>query len=224
MRVTVGRDRRARRNAHLGRLGDLSLPQSLHDLLDLHVHRRQVKRLFSRNESLSHHRIQNGAGKRDSPAGLGQEKRRCGPAYHENGAAQFRAQFEVSAYLGAGAEEICACSCHSAWSQDNQQARRLQGAKEIRRHLKPLGVRRGPSQIEPARAERNGPSERERASQTPCCNSLRSGQVSCSGQNVVVVLISIVVALAAASVSTGPRGCFDFIRGRSSEPSLNSIR
>jgi hypothetical protein len=110
--------------------------RSKNDPLDLKAQRQQVTRLFSRHESLSRHRIQSGARQRDSPAWFGQEERWCRPAHHENGAAHFRAQFAAPAYLGAGAEEVCACSRHRPRSQDNQQTRRLQSAKESRRHLK----------------------------------------------------------------------------------------
>ena len=103
--------------------------------LDASIGTRQVTRLFSRNESLSNHRIQSGTGQRDSPARFGQEERRCRPAHHENGPAHFRAKFAAPAYLGAGAEEVCACSRHGARSQDNKQAGRLQGAEESRRNL-----------------------------------------------------------------------------------------
>ena len=124
-----------------------SLGTPSNDPLDLPARTRQVTPLFSRHESLSHHRIKSGARQRDSPARFGQEERWCRPAHHENGAAHFRAKFEAPAYLGAGAEEVCACSRHGARSQDNQQGGRLQGAEESRRDLKYSGALRAPERF-----------------------------------------------------------------------------
>src|SRR6266567_5033841 len=74
--------------------------------LDQSACARQVTQLFSRHESLSHHRIKSHARQRHSPAWFGQEKRRRRPARDENGAAHFCAKLASSADLGAGTEEI----------------------------------------------------------------------------------------------------------------------
>jgi hypothetical protein len=50
--------------------------------LDQSACARQVTQLFSRHESLSHHRIKGHARQRHSPAWFGQEKRRRRPAHH----------------------------------------------------------------------------------------------------------------------------------------------
>ncbi|PYJ13527.1 MAG: 50S ribosomal protein L28 [Verrucomicrobia bacterium] len=50
-----------------------------------------------------------------------------------------------------------------------------------------------------------------------------SRQISCSGQDLVRAVVASAQALAAASASTVSCCCFDLPRGRSSEPSLNSI-
>ena len=73
-------------------------------------------RFFQRNESLQHHRIKSSARQRYSPAWSGQEKRRRGPAHHQNGSAHFRAQLASPADLGAGAKEVCAHPRHRARS------------------------------------------------------------------------------------------------------------
>src|SRR5207248_504357 len=84
--------------------------------LDQSACTRQVTQLFSRHESLSHHRIKSHARQRHSPAWFGQEKRRRRPAHHQNGAAHFRAKFASPAHLGAGTQEVCARPCYCPWS------------------------------------------------------------------------------------------------------------
>src|SRR5437870_4676560 len=79
--------------------------------LDQSACARQVTQLFSRHESLSHHRIKSHARQRHSPAWFGQEKRRRRPAHHQNGAAHFCAKFvsTAPALAAASASTVCCC-------------------------------------------------------------------------------------------------------------------